>query len=172
MSKPRRPKMPADEVPNPAPANAGGPRAGARDAGGRFTRGTSGNPAGKPKGRRHRATEAVLALLEGEAEALTRRAVELALKGDGKDAVLALRLCLERLAPPPRDRRVVLDLPTVDSAGGCVHAMAAIVAAVGAGELTPSEAQALSALVEATRRAVETEDIAERLAALEERIGS
>ena len=59
------------------------------DENGRFARG---NP-GKPKGARHKATQAALMLLDGEAEALTRQAVELALAGD----TTALRLCLERI---------------------------------------------------------------------------
>ena len=43
-----------------------------------------------------------MALLDGEAEALTRKAVDLALEGD----TTALRLCLERIAPPQRDAHV------------------------------------------------------------------
>jgi hypothetical protein len=58
------------------PANA------SRDQGGRFRRGHSGNPAGKPKGTRHRATLAVQAILDNEAKALTRNAIELAKAGD------------------------------------------------------------------------------------------
>jgi hypothetical protein len=57
-----------------------------------FKKGRSGNPAGKPKGARHRATVAAEALLDGEAEGLTRKAIEMALAGDGT----ALRLCLDR----------------------------------------------------------------------------
>ena len=64
-----------------------------RDQAGRFAKGHSGNPAGKPPGCRHRATRAAEALLAGEAGALTRKAIETALQGD----VAALRLCLERL---------------------------------------------------------------------------
>ena len=55
-----------------------------------FTKGTSGNPKGKPVGRRHRITIIVEQLLDGEAEKLTRKCVELALKGDST----ALRLCM------------------------------------------------------------------------------
>ena len=61
-----------------------------------FKPGQSGNPLGRPKGARNRATIAAEALLDGEAEALTRKAIELALDGD----TTALRLCLERLMPP------------------------------------------------------------------------
>jgi hypothetical protein len=43
-----------------------------------FQPGQSGNPAGKPNGARHAATLAAEALLDGEAEALTRKCVELA----------------------------------------------------------------------------------------------
>jgi hypothetical protein len=61
----------------------------------RWRKGVSGNPAGKPKGARHKTTLAVQALLDGEAEALTRKCIELAKEGD----TTALRLCMERLAP-------------------------------------------------------------------------
>jgi hypothetical protein len=68
--------------------------------------GQSGNPAGKPKGTRNRATVAAEALLEGEAEMLTRKAIELGLSGD----TTALRLCLERLMPPRKDRSISFSL--------------------------------------------------------------
>ena len=44
-----------------------------------FQRGQSGNPAGSPRGSSNRATRADELLLDGEATALTRKAVELAL---------------------------------------------------------------------------------------------
>ena len=46
-----------------------------RDANGRFRKGRSGNPRGRPTGIRNKATQAAEELLDGEAEALTRRAV-------------------------------------------------------------------------------------------------
>jgi hypothetical protein len=76
---------------------------------GRFRKGRSGNPKGRPAGARNKATQTAELLLDGEAEALTRRAVELALAGDG----MALRLCLERIIPPRRGRPVQLGLTPV-----------------------------------------------------------
>ena len=61
-----------------------------------FQKGQSGNPEGKPKGTRHKATQAASLLLEGELDALTRKAIDMALEGD----TTALRLCLERIIPP------------------------------------------------------------------------
>src|SRR5687767_14502104 len=67
-----------------------------------------GNPGKKP-GSRNRATLAALALLEGERDALTRKAIELALGGD----TVALKLCLERLLPKGRAVRIDLPLRTL-----------------------------------------------------------
>ena len=61
-----------------------------------FVKGRSGNPRGRPAGSRNKKTLAAAVLLEGESEALTRKAVELALEGDPT----ALRLCIERILPP------------------------------------------------------------------------
>ena len=72
-----------------------------RAPGGQFVKGQSGNPAGKPQGCRNHATRTAETLLDGEAEALTRKAVTLALGGNA----LALRLCLDRVIAPRRDRR-------------------------------------------------------------------
>src|SRR5918998_3546498 len=70
----------------------------------RWPKGVSGNPAGRPKGARHKYLLAMEALLDGEAESLTRKAIELALAGD----TTALRLCLDRLAPPRKGRPITL----------------------------------------------------------------
>src|SRR5215203_5980910 len=128
-----------------------------------FQKGQSGNPNGKPKGTRHRVTVAAETLLEGEAEAITRKAIELAKGGDGP----ALRLCMDRILPARRDRPIFFNLPPLTKAADAVEANAALVAAVAAGKLTPSEAGDLSKLVEGYVRAVEATDILDRLAKLE-----
>lgn len=125
---------------------------------------TQGNP-GKPRGARHRATQAALALIDGEGEALTRKAIDMALAGD----TVALRLCLERLAPPRKDAPVRFDLPPMQGAENAAAAMGAILASVASGELTPSEATGIAGLVEAYRKALETTELETRIKALEER---
>lgn len=121
-----------------------------------------GNP-GRQPGARHRTTRAIEALLDGEAEALTRKAVEMALAGDGT----ALRLCLERIAPARKDTPVQFDLPPMKTAQDASEAAQAVLQAVSAGDLTPMEAATVMALVDTYRRTLELTEIEKRLAALE-----
>ena len=130
-----------------------------RSADGTFANGN----AGRPKGARNKATQAVLALLDGQAQALTQRAVELALDGD----TVALRLCLERLAPPRRDAPVEFSLPPMKTARNAAEAAGAVLQAVSSGELTPSEGAVVMGLVDAYRRTLETSELEARVAALE-----
>lgn len=134
-----------------------------RGQGKAFEPGQSGNPAGRPKGARSQTTLAMEAILEGEAEALTRKAIEMALDGDGP----ALRLCLDRLCPPRKDRPVLFALPPIATAADAVKASAALVAAVAEGELTPSEATDFGKLIETVLRGIELTDVQDRLARLE-----
>jgi len=107
---------------------------------GRFQKGRSGNPKGRPKGARHKATMAAQALLDGEAEAITRKAIEAAKEGD----MTAVRLCLERLVPIKRESPVQLQLPPIRCAADLSAAVAALLDAVTSGQITPGEAQRLS----------------------------
>jgi hypothetical protein len=102
----------------------------------RWRKGVSGNPAGKAKGTRHKITMAVQELLGGEAEALPRKCVDLAMAGD----TTALRLCMERLGPAVKSRAVALALPAVETATDILKAHAATIRAMAAGEITPDEA--------------------------------
>lgn len=121
-----------------------------------------GNP-GKPKGARHRVTRAIETLLEGQHEALTQAAIDKALEGD----TVALRLCLDRLAPPRKDAPISFDLPPVTTVADAVAAASSVLAAVAAGEVTPDEAGRVMALLSAHRGLVETGDLEARIAALE-----
>ena len=119
---------------------------------------------GRPKGARNRVTLAIEALLDGEAEALTRRAIEMALEGDGP----AMRLCMERLAPARRDRPIVFEMPTIETAEDVAKAGRALMSGVAAGEITPAEAGDVMKLFEGLARTIEISELERRLRVLEE----
>src|SRR5689334_11279876 len=91
----------------------------------RWQKGQSGNPSGKPPGARHKATLAIEALLEGEAEAIGRKCIEKALEGDG----VALKLVMERLVPLRKGRSVQFDVPDVANAADLSKALGAVLEA-------------------------------------------
>src|SRR5208337_2817892 len=129
----------------------------------KFESGQSGNPSGRPKGALSKTTLATQALLDGEAEALTRKTVELAKDGNP----VALRLCLERLLPPRKDRPINFTLPKIEGTEDLPKVMGAILQAVAQGEITPGEGQTLTTMLGAYRKGLETADIETRLTALE-----
>jgi hypothetical protein len=119
---------------------------------------------GKTRGARHKATMAVETLLDGQVDQLTQKAVDAALGGD----MTAMRLCLERICPPRKDRPVLIDLPEMKGAEGASRAMAGILEAVAEGDITPDEARGLSSIVEVYRKTLETTELEMRLHALEQ----
>jgi hypothetical protein len=132
---------------------------------GQFEQGRSGNPAGRPKGVRNRATAALEKVLDGDAGAILNKAVEMAKDGDP----VAMRLCLDRLIPVRRDWPVTFALPPIATTDDLPKATGAIVAAVAAGELTPSEAAEISTTLDVHVRAIEATEPHRRMAALEAR---
>lgn len=125
--------------------------------------GQSGNPAGKPKGCKHKTTLAVQELLNGEAEKLTRAAIELALQGD----TVALRLCLERILPAVKENPISFSLPEIKKASDLPVLTASILESVSAGELLPGEAEKVSKLIDNHRQALELADLEARITAIE-----
>ncbi|MET4512588.1 DUF5681 domain-containing protein [Bradyrhizobium sp. I1.7.5] len=128
-----------------------------------FQKGQSGNPSGRPRGARNATTLALEVLLDGQATALTQKAINLALDGD----MVALRLCLDRILPPRKDRPVTFTLPEIKSAQDAAAVVSAVLAAVASGELTPSDAAEIGKLIDSYVKAFETAELAERLERLE-----
>ena len=138
------------------------PKPPGRPRGRPFEKGRSGNPAGRRRGSRNKATLAAAALLAGESEALTRKAVEMALGGDPT----AMRLCMELVLPPCRERTVKFSLPPIEAARtgqSCGPspqdvslAMDAVTSALARGEITPGEAETIAGVVDTFVRAIET----------------
>jgi hypothetical protein len=128
-----------------------------------FEPGNSGNPHGRPKGSRNKTTIVIEALFDGEAAAITRKAIEKALEGN----MAALRLCVERLLPARRDRPVIFELSKIATAADALEASSAVLVACSEGTLSPREASEVMALVATHTRTLELTEIEVRLAALE-----
>ena len=96
-----------------------------RNTAGQFAAGNS----GRPKGSRNKANIAIESLLQGQAEALTQTAVTKALEGD----TVALRLCMERIAPAPKDQPVSFSLPKMHNALDASEAAGSVLTAVSEG---------------------------------------
>lgn len=135
-----------------------------REQGGRFRKGVSGNPAGRPRGSRNRSTELLRELMQEGGEAVVRKLVEQAKSGDR----VAIRLVVDRIVPRVRDEHVVrVGLPEMQDAGDLVAALGAVLRSVAAGEMTLEEARQFAGILETQRKAMETADLAVRLEALE-----
>ena len=131
----------------------------------RFQKGQSGNPDGRPKGSRNKTTVALESLLDGEAQKLTRKAIEMALKGDPA----MLRLCIERLIPPRKDRPVNFDLPALTTVQDASKATLKILESLAKGELTPNEAGEISAVIQNYADTVRLSELEQRIAEMEQR---
>ena len=130
-----------------------------RNTAGKYTSGNS----GRPKGARNKKTLAIESLLEGQAEELTQTAISKALDGDS----MALRLCIERIAPAPKDNPVAFHLPQMNNALDASQAASSVLTAVSEGNITPIEATRVMGLIDSYRRTLELTEIEERLQALE-----
>jgi len=131
---------------------------------GRFAKGTSGNPAGRPSGSRNQATLLMETLLDGEAEQLLRKVIELASTGN----IHALQLCLDRLLAPRKDRPIHLSLPPIEDAQQVSSAMSTVVAAIGEGRITPGEGEILANILAVQTNVLTTGDLERRVEQLEQ----
>lgn len=129
----------------------------------RFTPGQSGNPKGRPAGSRNKVTLAMEKLLDKDARAITNKAISLAKAGD----TVALRLCLERIYPPRKGSPVTFALPDLTNSGDVRAAAMSVLQAVSEGRISPEEGSAITPLIEAVRRSIETDELGRRLEALE-----
>jgi hypothetical protein len=155
--------MSDDDAAEKAAPNAA-PNAAARKVIGRpFPKGISANPAGKKPGTRHKKTLLLAAMSDDDRAAIVAKIIRQARRGDRASQ----KLIVDRTEPPRRGSPVKFPLPSIVTTADVVAAQGAITAAMAAGRITPSEAMEVSAVVELARRALETNEMEGRLAALE-----
>jgi hypothetical protein len=142
-----KPKSDRPSDPNPRPRLRGRP----------FAKGNG----GRRPGSKNRTTLVAEALLRGEEVELVRKAIELAKAGD----IQMLKFLLDRILP--KERSVHVNLPVMDSSFDAVDALGAVIDAVGAGQIAPSEAAALASLVAAYARITNVAELEERLQNIE-----
>jgi hypothetical protein len=130
---------------------------------GQFDKGVSGNPAGRPRGSRNKATLALQTLFEDEAELIGRKAVELAKDGD----MQAIKLVLERIMPARKDMPISFEIGRLERIEDIATAMQKIMQAVAGGELTPQEAQAIATLLEQQRKNITSASLEKKIDALQ-----
>ena len=135
---------------------------------GKWVKGVSGNPKGRPRGARNQATLAAERLLDGQAEALTQAAIDRALEGDS----VALRLCLERILPPRKDRPVPMPLPAVKTIADVLTGLSTLLTMVGRGAIPPTDAGTVAGLLMSFAKTKELSELEARLQALENAIAT
>ena len=96
---------------------------------------------GRPQGSKNKNTLFAASLLEGDREALLRKGLELAKRGNERLLIFFLNRLL------PRDRLISFDLPENISASDARVALQSVLGAVSTGTISPAEGAALAALI-------------------------
>jgi hypothetical protein len=111
--------------------------------GSKWEKGTSGNPAGRPRGSKNKISLLKEHLLEHEEDELIEKVITMAQGGDKG----ALIFCLDRLIPRCRERTIDLKLGPIIDYKEMYAATSAVFQAIGAGQITPNEGETLVRII-------------------------
>src|SRR4051812_8090530 len=123
-----------------------------------------GNP-GRPPGSKNKTTAIIEQLVDGQAEQLVQKVMELAQAGD----VSCLRMLLDRICPLRKGQPLNIDMPPIKTSQDVLATIASVWTAIGDGRLTPEEANALSVVAERSIQAIQLHDVLKRIDALEQK---
>ena len=123
---------------------------------------------GRPKGSRNKLTQKMQELLQQKSEHLMTKCVLMAMQGDR----VAMRLCMERIFPAPREGFVHLPLPGTQTLADIKASSQRVVQAVAQGRITPTAAESISRVLDDSRRAIDSRDIESRIEQLEAQAAS
>ncbi len=129
-----------------------------------FTKGQSGNPAGRPKGSGLSAQ--LRAAIEQDAPSIIKAMIEQAKAGD----MQAAKVLLDRVLPALKPESQAIHLPELVEAGTMAEKARAAIDAAGAGAVSPSAASDLVAAIAGLARVVETTELQQRLESIERAI--
>jgi len=135
---------------------------------GRFRKGASGNPQGRPRGSRNKITLLMESLLQEEAGDLTRKVIEMAKAGDS----LAMRICMDRLLPAQKDRPIDLPLGPVETLPQIRAGLSTVVQAISDGSITPTAGETLANVLHLQTEVVSSAELAPRVEQLEEQLAA
>jgi len=135
-----------------------------RKADGTFVAGNNANPAGRPKGSRHKISLLAEKLMSDDVEGVVKSVVSAAKNGD----MTAARLILERVSPPRKDTPISIELPDINSIDDVSTAMALVVKSAANAEIGLSEADALTKLLQGYADALHAKELEARISALEQ----
>jgi hypothetical protein len=119
---------------------------------------------GRPPGAKNRVRSISDRVFFKDFKKVSQKVVQMAAAGD----MTAAKLIFDRCAPAPKGRLVTFELPPINTAADGEAALGAILAACGAGKLTPDEAKTLSDIVHRKVEVVHMRAVEERLDRLEQ----
>jgi hypothetical protein len=125
-----------------------------------FTKGVSGNPAGRPKGikdKRHRYSEAIDSMIPQVLDSVFQRAIA----GD----MTAAKMLLDRTLPNKRPEQERVE---ISHTGNIPSDAQNVLRSVLDGEVSPDVGASLLSAMTSVLRAIEVEELAKRIEALEE----
>jgi hypothetical protein len=117
----------------------------------RFQPGQSGNPAGRPAGSLNKNTVALDEAFAASAQEILADITARAKNGEPA----AMRMCMERMLAPRRDRTVAIELPVIKTPEDAELALTVVTDELAAGKLTIAEASALVTLIDRMLRLAE-----------------
>lgn len=132
---------------------------------GKFQKGKSGNPFGRPSGIRNKASLLAEKLFENDIEEICRQVIEQAKKGN----IQAIKIILDRILPPKREALISIDLPAMKVGADILEAISQIILAISQGKISPTEGEILTRIIDRQGRAIELNELEARLKNLEER---
>lgn len=132
---------------------------------GKFHKGQSGNPAGKPRGAKNRSSLVAERLFADEIQEICGSVIAQAKAGN----MQAAKIILDRVLPPMKDKPVQIDLPKMTSSDDLIKAVECIASAVGSGQISPLEGESIARIIDIHIKALELNEVEKRLSNLEKR---